>query len=181
MDNNKVVVIYKSKYGSTKRYAEWIAKEVKADLFESSQIGFRDLKKYDTIVFGGSLYAVGIIGIELIKENFKDLGDRKIIVFSVGASPARKEVLKHVLDHNFTDEMKQKIQYFHLRGGFNYAKLNFIDKVLMYLLRLKLKMKKKEDLDQDSRELLVCYTHPADWTNKKFIVPIIDCIINKNE
>lgn len=33
---NNIIVIYKSKYGSTKRYAQWIAEETKADFFESS-------------------------------------------------------------------------------------------------------------------------------------------------
>jgi len=47
---NKVVVIYKSKYGSAQRYAQWIADEVKADLFERSKITLNDILKYDTIV-----------------------------------------------------------------------------------------------------------------------------------
>lgn len=59
---SNTVVIYRSKYGSAKRYAEWIAQEVKADLFDGSKVSPADLEKYDTIVFGGSLYAVGILG-----------------------------------------------------------------------------------------------------------------------
>ena len=65
---NKVVVIYKSKYGSAQRYAQWIADEVKADLFERSKITLNDILKYDTIVYGGSLCAAGILGISLIKR-----------------------------------------------------------------------------------------------------------------
>lgn len=30
---NKIVVVYKSKYGTSKRYAKWIAEETRADLF----------------------------------------------------------------------------------------------------------------------------------------------------
>lgn len=90
---NKVVVIYKSKYGSAQRYAQWIADEVKADLFERSKITLNDILKYDTIVYGGSLYAAGILGISLIKKNFDKLKDKKVIVFSVGASPAHPEAI----------------------------------------------------------------------------------------
>ena len=39
----KVVVIYKTKQGSTKQYAEWIAEEVKADLFARSEVKATDL------------------------------------------------------------------------------------------------------------------------------------------
>ena len=67
---SKTVVIYKSKYRSAKRYAEWIAEETNGDLFDGSEIKAEDMLKYDTIVYGGSLYAVGILGISLIKKNF---------------------------------------------------------------------------------------------------------------
>ena len=33
-----VVVIYKSKYGSTKQYAQWIAEELNTSLFEATSI-----------------------------------------------------------------------------------------------------------------------------------------------
>lgn len=50
---NKIVVIYKSKYGSSKKYAQWIAEEVNGDLFNSSNIKEEKLKEYDIIVYGG--------------------------------------------------------------------------------------------------------------------------------
>ncbi|NLE01149.1 MAG: flavodoxin, partial [Fibrobacter sp.] len=56
MADPKIIVVYKSKYGTTKRYAEWIAEEVKADLFEQSAVSVEDLLKYDIIVYGGSLH-----------------------------------------------------------------------------------------------------------------------------
>ena len=36
--DNKVAVIYKSKYGSTKKYSGWIAMRLNADLYEVSDI-----------------------------------------------------------------------------------------------------------------------------------------------
>ena len=57
---NKIAVIYKSKYGATKRYAGWIALKLDADLYELSDIRRKDLKAYDTIIYGGPLYIVKI-------------------------------------------------------------------------------------------------------------------------
>lgn len=59
---SKIAVVYKSKYGSSKKYAEWIADELKAELFEHSKIKKDDLLKYDTIIYGGGLYAGSISG-----------------------------------------------------------------------------------------------------------------------
>lgn len=172
----KILVIYKSKYGSTKRYAEWIANDANADLFEISMVRDNDLQKYDTIVFGGFLHAVGISGIKIITDNFKKMMNKKIIVFAVGCSQGKEEATNHVISNNFTDDMKERINFFYLRGAFNYKKLGFADKMMMSALRLKLKRRKKEELDEDSRGLLECYDNPVDWTDKKAIIPIIECI-----
>jgi len=175
-NSNKVVVIYKSKYGSAQRYAQWIADEVKADLFERSKITINDMLKYDTIVYGGSLYAAGVLGISLIKKNFSKLKNKKVIVFSVGASPAHPEAINDIKNNNFTEEMNERVLFFHLRGCFNYKKLNPIDKVLMYLLKKKIQRKKPDELTDDEKGMLACYKHPVDWTNKKSINPIVELI-----
>ena len=41
--SGNVAVIYKSKYGSTKRYARWIAEEVHADLYDASDVEAEEL------------------------------------------------------------------------------------------------------------------------------------------
>lgn len=59
-----IAVIYKSVYGSTKQYATWIAEALGADLLEAGQAKLETLRKYDTILYGGGLYAGGIAGIQ---------------------------------------------------------------------------------------------------------------------
>ncbi len=179
LDNsNKVLVIYKSKYGSTKRYAQWIAEEINGDLIESSKVKGEDLKKYDTIVFGGFLHAVGISGVKIITENFKNIADKRLIVFAVGCAPERDKDIEKVFSANLKAEMRGKIQCFYLRGAFNYESLDFVDK-MMNALKIKLKKIQEEDLDEDAKGLLECYDNPVDWTDKKFIQPIVKCI-NEN-
>ena len=80
-------IIYQSKYGSTEKYAKWLCEEIGGDLYKKSEISISDLKKYDTIIYGGGLYITGIAGFSFIKNNYKHLEDKNIIVFAVGASP----------------------------------------------------------------------------------------------
>ena len=110
--NNKIVVIYKSKYGSTKKYAEWIAKSVNGELLENKNIKGEALDKYDTIVYGGGLYAGGIAGVKLIKNNINKLKGKKVIVFAVGTAPEKEEHIEHFMKHNFDEEMKEKLNIF---------------------------------------------------------------------
>lgn len=83
----RTVVLYYSKYGATKQYAEWIAEELGADLVDARarKPKLRDIKDYDTIIFGGGIYSGGIKGVELITKNWsKGLSQKRVIVFAVG-------------------------------------------------------------------------------------------------
>ena len=100
------------------------------------------LTNYDTVIYGGSLYAVGINGVKFITKNLDKLKDKKVIVFATGASPSREEAVSEVKNKNFTSEQQKYIQFFYLRGGFDYSKLKPFDKVLMTLLKWKTEKEK---------------------------------------
>ncbi len=172
----KTVVIYKSKTGFTKKYAEWIADELSADIFDVSDVKVNSIATYDTVIYGGSLHAVGINGVKFITQNFDKLKDKKIVVFATGASPWREEVIKEVKSNNFTLEQQKHIEFFYLRGGFNYSKLGPVDKLLMTLLKWKLKNKK--ELTPDEKGMLSSYDNPLDFTKKKNIDELINYVNN---
>ncbi|MBI9011608.1 MAG: flavodoxin [Clostridiales bacterium] len=131
----KTIVVYRSKSGFVKQYATWIAEELSADLFEYSKININELLSYDTIIYGGGLYAVGINGINLIKKNIDRLEGKKIIVFASGATPGRDDEISEIRNNNFTVEQQKKVNFFYLRGGYDYNKLTPIDeKVLAHSL-----------------------------------------------
>lgn len=165
----KTVVIYKSKTGFTRKYAEWIAEDLSADIFEVTKVDINMLTKYDTIVYGGSLYAVGIIGVKLITKNLDKLKRKKIVVFATGASTSSDEVMSEVLNRNFTPEQQKYIKFFYLRGGLNYNKLNHFDKFLMTLLKWKIKKKNQSELSDDEIGILATYDKVVDFTQKKNI------------
>ena len=54
-------LIYRSKHGYTKKIAETISKELNADLFSIKDAKNLDTSKYDSFVFGSSIYA-GMFG-----------------------------------------------------------------------------------------------------------------------
>ena len=170
----KTVVIYKSKTGFTKKYAEWIAEDLSADIFDVSKVNVNMLTSYDTIIYGGSLYAVGISGIKIITENIEKLKDKKVIVFATGASPLSDDVINGVIDKNFTTEQQKCIKFFYLRGGFDFSKLNLFDKTLMTLMKWKIKNTKPEDLTPDEIGMLTIYDKPVDFTMRKNIDEIIN-------
>jgi menaquinone-dependent protoporphyrinogen IX oxidase len=54
------LVLYFTKYGSTKKYAEWIAEELKGDIFDIKDARPNQLHEYDVILLGSALYAGSI-------------------------------------------------------------------------------------------------------------------------
>lgn len=174
----KTVVIYKSKTGFTQKYAEWIAEDLSADLFEVSKVNSSTLTKYDTIIYGGSLSATGIIGVKFLKKNIVKLMDKRVIVYACGASPPNEDVLNEVMTHNFTSDQQKHIKVFYVRGGFNYNKLPPFDKVLMTLFKWKIILKKsiKKKLNSDEIGMLEAYNKPVDFTERSNIEQIVTYI-----
>ncbi|MBX4266827.1 flavodoxin domain-containing protein [Clostridium estertheticum] len=171
----KTIVVYKSKTGFVRNYAEWIAKELSADIFEISKVNINMLTTYDTVVYGGSLHAVGIIGVKFITENIDKLKTKKLVVFASGASPSSEKVIKEVRNNNFTSDQQKHIEFFYLQGGFNYNKLPPFDKVLMTLLswKIKIKRKQKKELIPDEIGMLAFLENPVDFTKKENIDEIV--------
>lgn len=174
---NKIAVVYKSKYGSTKKYAQAISKSLNADLFERSQIKADSLIEYDTIIYGAGLYASGINGISLISKNFEKLKNKNLIVFTVGlAPPEDKELFQPIINKNFTDEMKSSIEIFHLRGGIDYKELSFLHKNMMAMLKNMVSKKKETELTEDDRLMLKTYGDKIDFTDLSTIEPLLSYV-----
>lgn len=68
---SKVVILYQSKYGSTKKYAEWLAEELAGDLLETKKATAEQIAQYDVVILGGGIYASGIAGISFLKKVLK--------------------------------------------------------------------------------------------------------------
>lgn len=171
----RTVVVYRSKTGFAKKYAEWLAEDLSADLFEVSRVNAAALRDYDTIIYGGSLYATGIIGVDFLKKNFAQLTGKKLVVFACGASPANEDLLPKLITHNFTPDQQKQIKFFYFRGGFNFNKLPPFDRVLMTLLKWKMLLKKgiTKNLTPDEVGMLALYEKPADFTQRSYIEPIV--------
>jgi menaquinone-dependent protoporphyrinogen IX oxidase len=161
----KTIVVYTSKTGYTKTYAEWIAKALNADLRESKRASLDLIASYDRVVYGGGVHASGINGLKRITKNLDKLNAKKIAVFAVGAAPGRTDELKSIQERNFSPTQRERIGFFYLRGGFDYNKLGRVDKILMTLMKWMLQRKKEKSADE--RGMLEAYERPIDFTREK--------------
>lgn len=80
----KVVVIYNSQTGFTKRYAQWIAEAAGAECVELERAKKRSFDDYDAIIFGGWACAGGISKLKWFKAHMDNWRGKKLIVYCVG-------------------------------------------------------------------------------------------------
>lgn len=166
----KTIVLYKSKYGSTENYAEWIADALDCEKAETGSIAVEVLIDYDCILIGGGIYASGLKGIKWLKKNFSQLRNKKIAVFAVGASPYNKENADTVAKANLQGEMSE-IPFFYLRGKWDEANMTFVDRKMCGMLKKGIEKKPKAELEGWEEALLEASANGSDgcvdWSSKE--------------
>ncbi len=167
------IVIYKTKYGSTKTYADWIADELNCEAIDAKCVKAEDLLKYDVIIYGGGLYAEVINGVSLITKNIEKLAGKKIVVFSTGITPieCRDYYDKLVLDKNFKGDLKERIKVFNFLGKMILNELTPVHR--MAIKTLKKLMSGKENPTELEKLLAELCDANGDFTDKSEIYELI--------
>ncbi len=168
------IVVYKSKYGSTKKYAEWIAEELGCTASDAKKIKIDDLLKYDTIIYGGGLYAEIIAGVSLITKNIDKLKEKKLIVYTTGLTPVdcREYYDGYVAKKNFNGESMQKIKVFNFPGKMVFSELSLPHKAAIKML--KKIMGAKENPTEMEKLLLQLCDADGDYTDKNTIDALLE-------
>lgn len=179
----KCVVVYESKYGATKKYAEWIAEDLNADLFERKAASADGLAAYDVIVYGGGLYAGGVSGLPFIVKNFDKIKDKKILLFTCGlGDPNVYENVASIqkgLKKALTPEMQRVMEIYHLRGGMDYSKLSFIHRSMMSMVQKSVAKKDPSTLTEEDVQMMETYGKTIDFSDRSTIKPLVDSALSE--
>ena len=169
----KALVIYNSKTGFTKRYAQWIGEDAGCECVDFKEGAKRNLSDYDAVVFGGWCMAGGITKVSWLKKKIPELSraGKKIIVFAVGASPADSPDIPEGMRNNFSEEEWKSVKVFYCPGGLDYSRMNFMSRTLMGMLAKSLS--KKKDATESDRKKAEMISRSYDISDRKYIVPIV--------
>lgn len=169
------IIIYKSKYGATRKYVEWLVEETGFETVETSKAKIDEIQKYDVVILGGGIYASGIAGIAFLQKNIKALQDKKIIVFCVGASPFDEKALEEIKKRNMKGDLKN-IPCFYCRGGWDMDAMSFVDRNLCKVLRNAVAKKKPEDYEIWEKALMAAGDEKCDWTSRENLKPMLEAV-----
>ena len=189
----KIIVVYKSKYGTAEQYAKWIAEELNCDIKEMGEIRARDLDAYDGIIFGGGVHAGGIEGFDTFRKWLKPvLSDayfasfdegvnfrqdwykpsKKIIIFTVGINVQNFDARAELRNVNFDKKWLRHVTCYFLDGKYEPEKVQGADRLVMKFTT-KLLNDKGLNMNADERQLLDRINNGCDLVDRSQIEPIL--------
>ena len=179
---SKVLIIYYSVYGTTKKYAEWIAQELNGETCDIKNVNPHSLGNYNIIVLGSGLYAGVIQGINIIVKNYNVLKDKKLILYTCGLADYKKTEninnVKKRIEKKIPENIRNSIKIFYLRGGINYKELNLKHKIMMWFMKKMIMKKDSKKMDEEDKEFLESYGKKIDFIDKNNIAEIITYCTN---
>jgi menaquinone-dependent protoporphyrinogen IX oxidase len=113
----KGAIIYKTRYGATKQYAEWPGADLNLPIIESNDLIEAELKQYDFVLMGTPVYVGKFQIAKWLKHSLKNLIGKKIFMFIVaGTSVEETETRSKIILDNIPQEIKPYCEIYFLKG-----------------------------------------------------------------
>jgi menaquinone-dependent protoporphyrinogen IX oxidase len=162
----KGLIIYRSKDGSTKQYAEWLSADTGFEITESKDVKTTMIQNYDMVLIGCPIHANKPILANWVKSRWKVLRDKKLIFYTTSGAPSDDPKLQEWYKKTFSEEIREKMNYFPLGGRFIVSELKGLMKFLMnFAMKMEKDPKVREEMGRD-----------IDNVKRESINPIIDFI-----
>ena len=172
------IIIYGSQYGTARKYAEELAKRTNIEIKNYKDV--TDIDQYNTVVYIGSLYAGGVLGMKKTLAKISQCQKKKIIIATVGlADPADTEntdKIKNSMKRQLSKELYENAYIFHLRGGIDYSCLNFKHKTMMGLLYKKAVGLPEEKKTAEIKAMIEIYNQKVNFVDFESLNWLTDCI-----
>ena len=128
----KGIIIYKSKYGATREYAEMLSQKLDLGLIDADQATTETIAKYDYLLIGGSIYIGKFLLKEFLKKHSRILQTKKVFVFFVSAASHDEEVHNNTIAlENIPPLMFRNTGRYFFRGKLKRNELSWKDSVLL--------------------------------------------------
>ena len=134
----KSIVIYTSKRGSTKQYAEWIAEDLGCEAVTLADAKELDLYSYDCIIYGGWIRGSGIVDFDKFARMLDEQLMKRLLVFGVGFADETAENYAQVWGYSLgkiDPKNENRVLLYILGGRYDPAQVTGLDKFLMKTMR----------------------------------------------
>lgn len=176
--NKDMIIIYGSCYGTTKKYAEELSGRFGCEAVSYENVN--DINAYQTIIYMGGLYAGGVQGMKKTLKKLSDISDKNICIVTVGlADPTDEKNIEHIrknMKTQVSEELYNKANIFHLRGGIDYSELSFLHKKMMGMVYKKAVSVPEEERNAEISAMIETYNKQVDFVDFDSLDPIVQSL-----
>lgn len=170
------IIIYGSRYGSAKRYAERLAEQTGFEAVAHSAT--KNIGSFDRVIYIGAIYAGSVLG---LKSSVKKMTEKQeLIVVSVGLTDTADQTnignIRSTIKSQIPAHLYDESRIFHLRGAIDYDKLGFFYRMLLRMIHSKASKTPSEQLDATAKAVLETYGMRADFVDFNNLQTILDII-----
>lgn len=159
----KAAIFYSGKFGSTRRYAEWLG--------EATGLPVYDLREnapepwhYDLLILGTSVIVGKPTIARWMKKHWPMLWGRKLLLYSVSGTAPGHPDLQTWMRRHLGDEILSQLEYVPLRGRLDLEELP-------WLLRMMLKLAARASQDPEAKSRM---SEGFDYMDRNSLKPILE-------
>lgn len=169
------IVVYTSKYGSTEKYARWLAEALGCPAKSLKEVNAKELAACDTVLYGGSVFAGSVKGFRKFLTKLGAAEGKRLVLFMVGmASPAKMDIYDTVAQNSIPGEWKGRFAAFALWGDSQFSKMNGIERLMMRVPKMEAEKVPPEERDAEMREFLENFGKDMVHSSREQIGPILE-------
>ena len=171
---SNIIVLYQSKTGFTRRYAELVGKELDCPAHPLKDAP-SDLSGYAAVVFGSRLHARTLDGWKKAQKLLQSRGAQRLVVFATGAMPNEaEEQIQTMWEQNLTPAERDAIPHFYLQAGLCYEKMGGVDRAMMKFAAWAMTRKKAKTPEDEAFQAAIARSY--DISDPKYLRPLADCL-----
>lgn len=170
----KVAIVYTSKFGHTKQYADWLLAHLgkdEADVINVAGFNPTQLLAYKLIIFASCVYGDKMPIMDFVKKNIMGISTAKIMFLAVGwYTNDSEEAVQKLTEENYPDQFKGKVPMYVVNSGIDKKKISVADKAK--LIASQVMIEKKDGRSNDDINILAIMKGYSDPTAEENLASI---------
>jgi len=157
------VIVFNTRYGTTRQYAEWIKEELKLPMIDPERVDGQVLSHCDFLVIGTPVYMGKMLIADWLKDNQEFLRRSRLFFFIVCTYFSDAEKQQAMIKDNIPDGVLACCELFFLQGRLIVDNLSSEDALLLDI---------KDRLTSDRARQI----HNSDPVHKSNIIPLVEAV-----
>ena len=125
----KGLIIYKSKYGATTQYADWLGADLGLPVYSTEKADSQELQAADYVLIGSSVYIGRLLIKKWLRKNIAILKNKKLFLFVVcGGGATDKQQQEAIINTNLPAILSSQCDVYFMPGRLDIKKLSWTDK-----------------------------------------------------